>query len=109
MLAGYGPFYHKPPIHVPMQTPFCTLPQQKRLLQLLLGSELVGMTALLLTAVGGARRETSLSSPLAAALLTSLCLVGEMGDARVVGAYMEDLRSTFGRSSCRSCTLMRVP
>lgn len=76
-------------------------PRASSLLQLLLGAELVGVTALLLAAVGGTGRETSLMRsqifrvPWSRAVAHRLC--------------GEDLRSTCGRWPCRSCTWRQGP
>lgn len=61
--------------------------------ELLLGAELVGVSALSLTAVGGTRRETSLRRRLV-----------DVGNAGNLVMCRDNIRSTCGRSSCRSCT-----
>lgn len=60
--------------------------------ELLLGAELVGVSALSLTAVGGTRREASLRRR-----LVDMANVGSL-------VMCDNIRSTCGRSSCRSCT-----
>lgn len=62
---------------------------RNRLFELLLGAELVGVSALALSAVGGTGRETGLE-------------VGRQHRNRDVVAGEGNVRSTCGRSSCRS-------
>ena len=77
-------------------------PRASSLLQLLLGAELVGVTALLLAAVGGTGRETSLVGSQISGIL------GRVRERVRVGCD-ENLRSTCGRWPCRSCTWRQEP
>ena len=69
------------------------------LLELLLGAELVGVTALSLAAVGGTGGETSLCG----------CEVSSRIDTLHQVSKDQYVRSTCGRSSCRSCTCWQEP